>query len=551
MRRTPWMILLMLTASVLPAQATDTWTNVRPGIDYLYRTITGTRPQKVHATRIDLTRPNIGLHASADRKGAEWGVNTSVFAQNTQSLVAVNGDWSCIPQSSCGADYLRPVSLAISDGSLWNPHRPHPDIGASWGYFACTIDKKCSLDIAPVLDDPRMVFNPLQTPNVYPLRYFNAVGANAVPAILHGVRATGCYDTQSAPRTAACLEQNGTTLWLFVVDGRNPAGGETGMTCDEVRDQLQGFGCWDAMFLDGGGSSTMVIEGQVKNTPSDGSLRTVGNHFGIIYSDTIDPRCRKASGRWCEGTVIKACEGGRFLGEGDCGYFGAGCQEDGAYGFCVHPYCPGGDGLRKYACLDRTKVAGCNDGAYSEGDCGAFGLVCGGPSGSAQCMDPRCVVPKGGACNGESLVTCNEGTFVGTTDCAAQGARCDAATGACVMPPSADAGMPEDAGPDAGGKDAGASPADAGGASDSGTETGISDAGSVAGADAGASADSGLSEPMPASGCACDVGGSGFGAILAVALGLRRRKENRLETKRRGDLLWLRGRASISRWRPS
>ena len=40
------------------------------------------------------------------------------------------------------------------------------------------------------------------------------------------------------------------------------------MTCDEVRAELLGLGCWDAMMLDGGGSSTMVVDGVVKNTPS-------------------------------------------------------------------------------------------------------------------------------------------------------------------------------------------------------------------------------------------------------------------------------------------
>ncbi len=541
-RRTVICIALLLLA--LPARAADTWTTIRPGIDYLYRTIGGTRPQKVHATRIDLTRPNIGLHASADRQNVEWKVNTLTFAQNTQSLVAVNGDWSCVPQSACGVDYLRPLSLAISDGNLWNPHRPRADIGASWGYFACTIDKKCDLNIAPVLDDPRMVFNPLHVPNVYPLRYFNAVGANAVPAILNGVRETGCYDTQSAPRTAACLERNGTTLWLFVVDGRNPGAGETGMTCDEVRDQLLGFGCWNAMFLDGGGSSTMVIDGQVKNTPSDGSLRTVGNHFGIIYSDTIDPRCRKANGRWCEGTVIKACQGGRFLGEGDCGYFGAGCQEDGAFGFCVHPYCPDGDGLRKNVCLDRTKVAGCSDGAYSEGDCGAFGLVCGGARGSAQCMDPRCVVPKGAACSGDLLVTCDDGRFGSTLDCAAGGKRCDAASAACVTvaPPDAgtpdagasdegtpdagtpDAGTPDAGTPDAGASDAGAVAPDDAGASGSDDDAGSRDAGLVGPPDSGADAGRPSFETLNPGGCACGTGGAAPIALVLLALGARRRR---------------------------
>ena len=48
---------------------------------------------------------------------------------------------------------------------------------------------------------------------------------------------------------------------MVVIDGRG-AGGGTGMSCNEVRELLLGepFSCWDAVMLDGGGSSTLVVE---------------------------------------------------------------------------------------------------------------------------------------------------------------------------------------------------------------------------------------------------------------------------------------------------
>ncbi|MEN9785210.1 MAG: hypothetical protein RLZZ299_474 [Pseudomonadota bacterium] len=481
----------------VPAHATDTWTNVRPGIDYLYRELGPPKPQRIHAVRVDLSDPRIGIHASADLRGQEWAVNTLAFARNTDAIVAINGDWAYI--EGTGDAYLRPASLAISEGNLWSPHWPYANTVESWGYVACTLDKQCTLSFAPTLDNPGMVFHPLQNPTVWPLRYYNAVGANAVPALVHGQRVDGCYDGQTnAPRSSACTEIDGTHLWLVVVDGRNAAGGESGMSCDEVRDQLLTLGCHEAMFLDGGGSSTLVVDDQVKNTPSDGGLRTVANHFGITWDEVADPRCRKANGRWCDGTVIAACAGGRYKGDGDCGYFGAGCQEDGDFAFCVHPSCPDGNGLRHNACLDATRVAGCNDGQYSEGDCGAFGLVCGGDRGSAQCMDRRCAGPNAARCDGATLVACTDGIAT-LTDCAAQGLECRASAAACVTP-----GTPEDT------------------ATSTGTSLDAGDAGT------GDDAFDGTPAGFTDRGCACDAAGGVplLPALLAALGALDRRRRS-------------------------
>ena len=45
---------------------------------------------------------------------------------------------------------------------------------------------------------------------------------------------------------------------------------------------IQSFGVVRAMNLDGGGSTTMVIKGQVVNNPSDGSPRAVYDALAIL-----------------------------------------------------------------------------------------------------------------------------------------------------------------------------------------------------------------------------------------------------------------------------
>lgn len=84
-----------------------------------------------------------------------------------------------------------------------------------------------------------------------------------------------------APRTAIGLKDDGHIL-LVVVDGRQD--NSIGMTLLELALFMQELGASDAMNLDGGGSSEMVIRGKVVNKPSDGRERRVGNALVIISS---------------------------------------------------------------------------------------------------------------------------------------------------------------------------------------------------------------------------------------------------------------------------
>ncbi|MGW9134426.1 phosphodiester glycosidase family protein [Streptomyces sp. NPDC055681] len=70
-----------------------------------------------------------------------------------------------------------------------------------------------------------------------------------------------------APRTVAGVRADG-TLMLVVFDGRRP-GVSDGVTLPEATGVLLSLGAVDAMNLDGGGSSTMVVRDRVRNSPSD------------------------------------------------------------------------------------------------------------------------------------------------------------------------------------------------------------------------------------------------------------------------------------------
>jgi len=89
--------------------------------------------------------------------------------------------------------------------------------------------------------------------------------------------------TEAHPRTAVGLTDS--TLYFIVVDGRQ-LGYSMGVTPLELAQLLQDMGIEDAIFLDGGGSSTLAAKGYgVLNRPSDGTERVVGNHLGVKSSD--------------------------------------------------------------------------------------------------------------------------------------------------------------------------------------------------------------------------------------------------------------------------
>ncbi|MBP1154432.1 MULTISPECIES: phosphodiester glycosidase family protein [unclassified Paenibacillus] len=81
-----------------------------------------------------------------------------------------------------------------------------------------------------------------------------------------------------APRTIVGNFKNDQLLFL-VTDGYNESG-NSGATLPELQDKLLSLGVKDAYNLDGGGSSSLIYEGQVINRPSDnGQLRRLPTHF--------------------------------------------------------------------------------------------------------------------------------------------------------------------------------------------------------------------------------------------------------------------------------
>jgi len=80
-----------------------------------------------------------------------------------------------------------------------------------------------------------------------------------------------------APRTVIGNYKDDQLL-IIVVDGYSESG-SSGATLQELQSKMYGLGIKDAYNLDGGGSSSLIVNGRVVNNPSDGSLRPVPTHF--------------------------------------------------------------------------------------------------------------------------------------------------------------------------------------------------------------------------------------------------------------------------------
>lgn len=90
------------------------------------------------------------------------------------------------------------------------------------------------------------------------------------------------------PRTGIGVSQDGSKIVIITIDGRN---GYAGLTQKEFGEIFKSFGCYNAMNLDGGGSTTMVKKtkamdkAEIINKPSGGTPRAVVSGVGVFSSD--------------------------------------------------------------------------------------------------------------------------------------------------------------------------------------------------------------------------------------------------------------------------
>jgi hypothetical protein len=254
-----------------PAGAVDVWTTPFPGVRMLRRDTA--QPVVLYALVIDTCAPGVRFRATAPSEGPR---TTSSFGRLIGAQLAINGDF-----------FDHDFGLNVGNGARWST----PDTDHS-GNFSVGVNR--------VEMTPDYVVLPAPAPWVTEQLGGRWTLLNAgVPQ--RGIDDNGppaggfvCAPGLRHPRTAIGLSRDRGTVYIVVADGRSSA--SVGMTCDELIDVFVELGAWDAMGLDGGGSSTLWRSTGVVNRPSDASgERTVRNHLGIFATGSGPaPHCGRA-----------------------------------------------------------------------------------------------------------------------------------------------------------------------------------------------------------------------------------------------------------------
>jgi hypothetical protein len=251
-----------------------------PAIRYEHL-ITRNPAEDIQIVRVNLKDPNVDVRVSRggedpDGPGEyETTLQTpSAIAEREHFEVAVNGDFF-EAQKTTDAEgtqsgyvtgkWAKVLGPAVTDGTLWGP--------AQTARPALIIDANKHAHLATIQIVPPNALQIIAGSHII-------VSSGKV-----SVEPKAGFVNTLHPRTAVGISDGGKTLFLVVVDGRREK--SAGMSLPDLAALMLKLGCRDALNLDGGGSSELVLRDpvsaqlEVMNTPSDGRERAVTNVLGI------------------------------------------------------------------------------------------------------------------------------------------------------------------------------------------------------------------------------------------------------------------------------
>jgi exopolysaccharide biosynthesis protein len=250
-----------------------------------YRHVVRQEPNfSVHVVTVDLKDPRVSVRVSRageDPDGAgPWQtvlLPTSEIAKREGFDIAVNGDFfgaqatKDVEGKNTGfvkGKWASAVGPAMTDGEVWAKNattRPALEVTSKEEAKIATVRAGAAFP-----KDVRQVI----------------AGSHVIVKDGKKVDVTGTFSTARHPRTAVGITRDGSKLILLVVDGRQPKL-SIGMQLSDLADEMIAQGAYNALNLDGGGSSTMVYRDpaskqlKVLNSPSDSKERSVANVLGV------------------------------------------------------------------------------------------------------------------------------------------------------------------------------------------------------------------------------------------------------------------------------
>ena len=283
-------ILLLVSAFLLIASGGYSyWYHHRsqgePAVTVLFDGITyerdvrkSPRPLVIHVVTVNLDSPKIGFFVTPGEPIAGRQLpasTTSQFLRRFAVQVAINANFFHPWYAKGPLAYYPHVGDPVDvTGLAVSQEKPYSQPKETFATLYLTADNRASIG------------KPLENT-------FNAISGR--PLVLSDGKVIESIDKPGSPtlhpRTAVALDKTRRKMLLFVIDGRQPNYSE-GVTLKELAEITAEYGADVALNLDGGGSSTLVIEGPdgeptVLNSPIHGRIppgreRPVANHLGIF-----------------------------------------------------------------------------------------------------------------------------------------------------------------------------------------------------------------------------------------------------------------------------
>ncbi|MDR0505687.1 MAG: phosphodiester glycosidase family protein [Dysgonamonadaceae bacterium] len=203
----------------------------------------------------------------------EWGVEYLVSPENGLWMPDINGD------IKCKVEKIRPIYPG--EGALEKMDIERGKVVLSGHGFARDFLEKVGKNDEIFINWGVIMDNNPQMKSVE-----NLIGGNML-ILQNGVPAPpGTEDRERLrhPRTSVGYNNDRTKVYFVVADGRQ-TGVTVGVSTRELADIMSFAGADNAINIDGGGSSCMVVDGVIKNTPSE--KRNVIN--GLLLAEILSP----------------------------------------------------------------------------------------------------------------------------------------------------------------------------------------------------------------------------------------------------------------------
>ncbi len=253
-----------------------------PGV--WYRFVWSKRgPWAIHVVEAELRRCDVGLDVlrAAPRETGGRGleeVSDMVTRSSERVLAAVNADFFTPEGTALGTEVVHGRVVAARERPVlaWKPGR------APWIGRAQIVGDSLEVgwDVALHGTDGKT-----EAVSGFP----ELLEGGSVPTALDASDRPS-FGASRHPRTAVGYDPRTGRLWLFVVDGRQ-APYSVGMTLPELARLVRAFGAEEALNLDGGSSSAMVVQGRLRSHPSDPEgERPVANALAVVHDASMCPR---------------------------------------------------------------------------------------------------------------------------------------------------------------------------------------------------------------------------------------------------------------------